>query len=75
MAGNWNQKNRRMAKLKSKSNWFKGREEIPAPEELNLEADLPEGRKSDHPEGRKADQPKTKDSVKRRPMEEVKRVW
>ena len=55
MAGSWNQKNRRMAKLRSKSNWFKGKEEIPGPGEKNLETDLPEGRQDDPPEGRKAD--------------------
>ena len=52
MAGSWNQKNRRLAKQRSKSNWFKGRQEIPGPDEC-LEADLPEGRKEDLPAGRK----------------------
>ena len=56
MAGSWNQNNRRMAKLRSKSNWFKGKEEIPGPEEENMETDLPEGRQDDLPEGRKNDQ-------------------
>ena len=31
MAGSWNARNRRMAKLKSKNNWYKGKEEVPPP--------------------------------------------
>ena len=35
MAGNWNGMNRRMAKLRSKNNWFKGKQEIDPPVRLN----------------------------------------
>ena len=31
MAGSWNARNRRMAKLKSKNNWYKGKAEVPPP--------------------------------------------
>ena len=31
MAGKFNSRNRRMAKLKSKGNWFKGRQEVDPP--------------------------------------------
>ena len=33
MAGSWNSRNRRMAKLRSKENWYKGRQEVDPPEE------------------------------------------
>ena len=32
MAGSWNSRNRRMAKLKSKNNWYKGKQEVEQPE-------------------------------------------
>ena len=56
MAGTWNQKNRRMAKLKSKSNWFKGKAEIPQPtpekkQEETVYSLAGSRRKEDNPEG------------------------
>ena len=39
MAGNWNKKNRRWAKLKARDNWFKGKQMVDPPEEQNSKSD------------------------------------
>ena len=38
MAGKFNSKNRRLAKLRSKGSWFKGRQEVDPPEIQTMEA-------------------------------------
>ena len=46
ISGNWNAKNRRMAKLKTKNSWFKGRQEVELPGETEAR-EGPEGSRLD----------------------------
>ena len=49
MAGNWNGRNRRMAKLRAKNNWFKGKQEIDPPAEQTQASEASRGQDSSSP--------------------------
>ena len=50
MAGSWNSRNRRMAKLRARDNWFKGSQEVEPREEMMAGEPRESSRRLDSPQ-------------------------